>query len=786
MVRRRSSQPTIDGIAGVFIGVAVVVLAACSMVTLPSEQASAPAPSPPPAAQTDARSPGGAAPVPSPAPAAGAVRHDELLRQVERPPGALEEVVVTGSRVARGGRFEAMQHSATPVVTIDAAPAGEPAPSSPRNGSTLLSQVQPGEELWVIQTASADESEDEDTEPGSGTMLALVAPSRGAPTTEVPLPLRHTDVRAVVTGYISAVDVTQQFENPYDEKIEAVYLFPLPEKAAVNEFVMTIGERKIRGILREKEEAQRIYEDARAQGYRASLLVQHRPNIFEQKVANIEPGKRIDVNIRYFHTLAYEDGWYSFVFPTVVGPRYNPMGSSSPVAALPREDFRDPPVGTAVRYLRPTERSAHDIGIGVDIDAGVAIEELAASHEIATRRDGESRAHVALAAGNTIPNRDFILKFRVAGDTIKSNLLTYTDERTQQGYFTLLVYPPAAAKTLRRQPVEMVFVVDTSGSMAGKPIAQARDAIHAALDRLERGDTFQIMNFSSEVRQFANRPLPVTDVNVAGARAYVNGLGGQGGTEMLSGIRAALGFPRDAERMRFVTFLTDGYIGNEAEILGEVQRTIGDARIFSFGVGSSVNRYLLDGLAAEGRGTVAYLGLDDSAAQVMEYYFERISRPALTDVAIDWNTLAATDVYPARMPDLFAGRPIVVTGKFSGTPDDVRVRGRRGGDAVSFDVGAARESRQPALRSLWARLRIEDLARRQTLTGDPNGTLAASIRTTALEHSLMSAYTSFVAVDATERTAGERGTTVNQAVPVPAGVRYDTTVNAERRTIAER
>ena len=494
-------------------------------------------------------------------------------------------------------------------------------------------------------------------------MLALVAPSSGAAPTEVPLPLRHTDVRATVTGYVSAVDVTQQFENPYDEKIEAVYLFPLPEKAAVNEFVMTIGERKIRGILREKEEARQIYEDARAQGYRASLLVQHRPNIFEQKVANIEPGKRIDVNIRYFHTLAYEDGWYSFVFPTVVGPRYNPVGSRDPVAAVPREDFRAPATGTAVRYLRPSERSAHDLAISVDVDAGVAIEELSATHAVATRRDGETLAHVELAGGSTIPNRDFVLKFRVAGEQIKSNLLTYTDAQTKQGYFTLLVYPPAAPATLRRQHVEMVFVVDTSGSMSGQPLAQARAAINAALERLDRNDTFQIMNFSSSVRQFASDPVPATYDNIERAREYVRRLGAEGGTEMLSGIRAALGFPRDAERTRFVTFLTDGYIGNEAEILGEVQRTIGDARIFSFGVGNAVNRYLLDGLATEGRGAVAYLGLDDSAAEVMEFYFERISRPALTDVEIDWNGLAATDVYPARLPDLFAGRPTTATGK---------------------------------------------------------------------------------------------------------------------------
>ena len=282
------------------------------------------------------------------------------------------------------------------------------------------------------------------------------------------------------------------------------------------------------------------------------------------------------------------------------------------------------------------------------------------------------------------------------------------------------------------------------------------------------------------MRQFASDPVPATYDNIERAREYVRRLGAEGGTEMLSGIRAALGFPRDAERTRFVTFLTDGYIGNEAEILGEVQRTIGDTRIFSFGVGNSVNRYLLDGLATEGRGAVAYLGLDDSAAEVMEFYFERISRPALTDVEIDWNGLAATDVYPARLPDLFAGRPIIVTGKFRGAVADVAVRGRLGSEAVSYAAGAARDSQQPALRSLWARLRIEDLARLQTSSGDANGDLAGAIRATALEHSLMSAYTSFVAVDASERTAGERGTTVNQAVPVPNGVRYDTTVIAER------
>jgi Ca-activated chloride channel family protein len=721
-----------------------------------------------------------------------------------------QEVVVTGSRVGgqqaqheqraeHAQRAEPAPHSATAggLVTIppslserSAAIAGS-APIAAAGADvgreaqphgvagSLFSRVRPGEEIWVIETLAVREqpAEVEDDQPGSGALLALVTraddPQRSQ--VEVPLPLQHTDVHAVITGYVGSVDVTQQFANPYDEKIEAVYMFPLPEKAAVSEFVMTIGERKIRGILREKEEAQRIYQDARAQGYRASLLVQYRPNVFEQKVANIEPGKRIDVNIRYFHTLAYEDGWYSFVFPTVVGPRYNPAGLKDPVTAVPRGDNRDPVSGTAVRYLRPNERSAHDIGIAVDLDAGVAIEELAASHAIKTTMDGRNRAHVELASASTIPNRDFVLRFRVAGDEIKSSFLTYTDPKSKQGYFTLMIYPPSGLAALARRPLEMVFVIDTSGSMSGRPLEQATAAVSAALDRLGSSDTFQIMNFSTYVSSLAAAPLPATRENRDRGRRYLRSLGADGGTEMLGGIRAALNYAPDPQRDRFVAFLTDGYIGNEAEIFSEVHRLIGGARIFSFGVGNSVNRYLLDGLAMEGRGAAAYLALEDSADEVMSYFFERISHPALTDVSIDWRGLAVSDVYPRRIPDLFVGRPVVITGQFKGGADTIAVHGRAGKDSLTFGLVPA--VAQPAIRTLWARLRIEDLARRYTWSGSRD--LAADIRSTALEYGLMSAYTSFVAVDASERTPGEHGTTVNQAVPVPDGVHYKTTV-AER------
>jgi Ca-activated chloride channel family protein len=355
--------------------------------------------------------------------------------------------------------------------------------------------------------------------------------------------------------------------------------------------------------------------------------------------------------------------------------------------------------------------------------------------------------------------------------------MTYVDPKTQEGYFTLMLYPPAELARLERRPIEMVFVLDTSGSMAGRPLEQAVAAVEQALDHLGPTDTFQILNFFDRVSGLGPQPVRATPANIDRGRRYLHSLAGAGGTEMINGIRAALGFARDPERPRYVTFLTDGYIGNEAEILGEVHRSIGAARIFSFGVGNAVNRYLLDGLATEGRGAAAYLALEDSAAEVMQFFFDRISHPALTDVAIDWQGLRVHDVFPARLPDLFVGRPVVVTGRYSGAADGIVVRGKAATSNVQYRLAANAAGEGAAIRNLWARLKIEDLSRGGTWTAAPSLEVAGAIRRTALEYGLMSAYTSFVAVDASERTSGARGTTVNQAVPVPSGVRYDTAVS---------
>lgn len=643
---------------------------------------------------------------------------------------------------------------------------------TPWNRTADLPRLAAGEELWVIARASWD-GEPPPAEPVYGGLET----TRGAQ--PVPLPLEHTDVRASIAGYIASVRVQQRYTNPYGEKIEARYVFPLPQDAAVSEFVMTVGERHIRGIIRERQQAEQLYAEARQQGYVASLLTQERPNIFTQAVANIEPGKRIDVDLTYYNPLAYHDGDYEFVFPMVVGPRFNPPGSRDGVGAVPAGGAGASGQPTEVHYLPPDTRSGHDVAVQVDIDAGMPIEALnSPTHVIDTTAPDATRRRVALHPSDTVPNKDFVLRYRLAGGAVKTAFLTHHDQRG--GFFTLMLQPPAELAAAPRAPMELVFVLDCSGSMDGEPLAIAKRAAARALRRLGPDDTFQIVQFSTAASQLGPTPVPATPENLARGLAYLESLQSEGGTMMIEGIRAALDFPHDPKRLRVVSFMTDGFIGNDAEILGEVQRRVGDARIFSFGIGSSTNRYLLDRMALLGRGAVAYVGLDEGSQRAVDQFYERVSHPALSDVRIDWGGLQVSEVYPARMPDLFVGRPVVVTGRYEGAgPATVRISGRAGGETrtIAVPVDAAAGQR-PALASVWARMKIADLEDAATVTDA--GAVAPQITQVALAYGLMSAYTAFVAVDSSHVTAGDHGTTVVVPVPVPDGVRYDTTVPEPR------
>lgn len=636
------------------------------------------------------------------------------------------------------------------------------------------------EELWVIEKKPSQPGEPADPNiPGTGALKAKLA---GDATKEVPVPLKHTDVHADLAGYVATVDVKQQFHNPFSEKIEAVYVFPLPENAAVNEFVMTVGDRKIRGIIREREEARQIYQAAKSQGYVASLLTQERPNVFTQSVANIEPGKDIDVDVRYFHTLKYVDGWYEWVFPMVVGPRFNPAGYSEGFGAVPRGGHGTSGQSTEVQYLASHERSGHDVSLAVDIHAGVPIEGVECpTHQIETGKVKDGRVtNVKLADRDSIPNRDFVLRYKVAGGTIRSAVMVQRDKEGKGGTFTLMLYPPESMAKLPRKPLEMVFTIDVSGSQSGVPLAQEKAAVKYALAHMNAGDTFQVIRFGNRAIPLFPSPQPADDRNVREAERWVDALDANEGTMLVDGLRASLLFPHDESRLRYVTFLTDGYIGNEAAALAELQRDLGPSRIFSFGSGSSTNRYLLEGMAKLGRGCAAYLGPRDDAGEVMGQFLSRISHPAMTDLSIDFGGLRVDGVFPRQVPDLYVGRPVIIAGRFTGDAAGehvIKVKGTIAGERREIPVTVNLDDAATAhagIAAVWARMKIADLLDQAVVEGGAD--LPQQIKAVALEYGLMSSFTSFVAVDASAKTAGDHGTTVAVPVPVPEGVKYQTTV----------
>ncbi len=593
-------------------------------------------------------------------------------------------------------------------------------------------------------------------------------------------PLKHTDVKAEITGFLGRVTVTQEFRNPFSRKIEAVYTFPLPQHAAVDDMTMLVGERSIRGVIKRREEARAIYEQARARGNIASLLDQERPNIFTQHVANIMPGDNVKITISYVETLQYEDGSYEFVFPMVVGPRYIPGtptgrqggGWAPDTDRVPDASRITPPVAG------PGTRAGHDIAIEVSLDAGMPVDRLeCTTHEIVSERTGLERALVRLKDKDTIPNKDFILRYDVAGRRIGDAVLAHNAARG--GFFTLILQPPERPAAADITPKELVFVLDTSGSMMGFPIEKAKETMRLALDGLNPQDTFNLITFSGDTQILFPEPQPATAENLQRARDFLSSRYGRGGTEMMKAIRAALDPSDSQSHIRVVCFMTDGFVGNDMEILGEVQRHP-NARVFSFGIGSSANRFLLDGMAKYGRGEVEYVGLNDDGSAAAKRFHERVRNPLLTDISIDWAGLPVLDVYPARIPDLFSAKPLVLSGRYtrpaSGT---IRLRGRIAGRAFTRDIKVslpAAEPRHDVLASLWARRKVDDLMGRD-LSGMQMGTVASDLREAivklGLEFRLMTQFTSFVAVEDRIVTEGGQPRRIEVPVEMPEGVSHE-------------
>jgi Ca-activated chloride channel family protein len=598
-------------------------------------------------------------------------------------------------------------------------------------------------------------------------------------------PLKHTDVRAAISGFLARVTVTQIFENNAKSTIEAVYTFPLPQDAAVDDMTIRIGERTVKGLIKRREEARDIYEKAKQTGHVAALLDQERPNIFTQSVANIVPGEQVTVTISYIETLRYEEGSYEFVFPTVVGPRYIPGAATGKQGGgwapdtdrVPDASRITPPVAV------PGTRAGHDISIDLALDAGVPIQELRSkSHQIDVDRTGASSAHVRLRDLAEIPNKDFILKYDVAGKQIEDAVLTAAapaGSKVAGGYFTLILQSPARVQAEDVTPKELVFVVDTSGSMMGFPIEQAKKLINRALDELYPGDTFNLITFSGDTEILFPEPVYPTAANIRRAKKFLESRSGGGGTEMMKAIRAALDPSDKQDHIRVVCFATDGYVGNDMEIIGEIQKHP-NARVFSFGIGNSVNRFLLDGMAKAGRGAVEYVTLQDKADEAAKRLYERLRAPLLTDVSVDWNGLPISDVYPARLPDLFSGQPLIITGRYSApAKGTIRLRGTRAGEAFTREIPvvfSADAKAHTVLASFWARKKIDDLMS-QDWAGAQRGSrkpeIEKQVTQLGLDYRLMTQFTSFVAVE--ERVVTKDGKPMRVELPVemPQGVSYE-------------
>lgn len=604
--------------------------------------------------------------------------------------------------------------------------------------------------------------------PAGGTLEALDPEGRA-----LALPMLRTDVDVQISGDLASVKVTQTFENPGSLPMNARYLFPLPADAAVWDMRFIIGDLVIQGEIQPRAQAEATFEAAKAEGQQAALLTQHRPNVFTQQLANLPPGQSVKVELQYAHAVPRLDGAYSFHFPMVVGPRYLPSGDGEPGAAPALNQWTMP---AAHAPLAPPEHiDADRVGLRVRLDGGTPLRWVESpSHPITQQAQGPHRVELGLAEGRVLDNADFVLRYSLAEAQLAAALTTQASEGA--GTLSLLLEPPQQAGEQALTPRELVFVLDTSCSMSGQPMASSKRFMQRALQTLREGDTFRVIQFSDSAAAMSRDAVAYTPANLQRALDYVEGLEVGGGTEMAQGVRAALEPETPEGRVRLVVFLTDGYIGNEADILALIEAHRGAARLFALGIGDSVHRWLLEEMARAGRGVARVVTELEQADAEAERLAARLAAPYLTDVQIDWGEAPVTAASPAALPDLFLGQPVRVLARYQGSGRfPVRVRGKLNGEPVELVVELALPEEAQggqALPLLWARAQIEDRMARYLspfATAEERARLEQEVTGLGLEHRLVTQWTAFVAV-AERRVAQGEAVDVDVAVPMARGV----------------
>ncbi len=607
--------------------------------------------------------------------------------------------------------------------------------------------------------------------PHSG--LFLRGPGGG--TFGAPAPGVKSTVSITVSGVTTRVKLRQIFKNPNAKWVEGVYVFPLSRKAAIDHLLMRIGDREIEGRIDERAAAQKKYDTAKRRGRKASLVEQERANLFTVSVANIPPNGSISIEISYQEPVGVTDGLFSLRFPMVATPRYIPkgkqvagvggMGWAANTATVPDAERITP----AVRD--PAEGLANPVELSVTLDAGMPVDSLRSPyHPVQISETVPARYQVSLKDGAVPANRDFVLEWRpVSGPLPKP--VVFKEVAGDETYLLAMIMPPPRPKTLEteRLPREVIFILDTSGSMHGASIDQAKQALHFALDRLRPDDRFNVIAFASAPTALFATAAMADRQSVATARIFLNSLKADGGTEMRRALELSLDDRIDASRLRQLVLLTDGSVGNEAELFRMIRRGLGDSRLFTVGIGSAPNGHFMGKAAKFGRGSFTFIGKPEEVAKKMNALLAKLSEPVMTDIAVDFPDPANTDAHPNRMPDLYRGAPIVVSARLPKAEGDLVISGRLAGQPWTTRVSLATAHDGRGIAKLWARRKIETVMDGLHEGVSPD-TVRRDVLAVALPHQLMSHYTSLVAIDRPVSRPTEASLT-RQAVPSnpPAG-----------------
>ena len=571
--------------------------------------------------------------------------------------------------------------------------------------------------------------------------------------------LLNTDVNIDVNGLVARISVMQEFENDGQEWVEGVYVFPLPDEAAVDHMRMYIGDRFIEGEIREKEQARKEYEAAKTAGKKTSLVEQQRANLFTTSVANIGPGEKVIIEIEYLEELRFDGGTFSLRYPMTLTPRYIPgqpeadrqgSGWSADTTQVDDASLITPPMVSASK--------GHRISLQATVNAGMPLEIIASRYHPVSVSEANGEYMVSLAAGRAAMEHDFELLWRPVPSALP-RAMAFTETINGEPHYLLMVMPPESELVSgAMMPREMIFVVDTSGSMHGVSIAQAKKALLRAVDGLQPGDKFNVVEFNSNTNPLFPTSVSASSSNVNAATSYVRGLQANGGTEMYSALDFALSTTPSEAYLRQIIFITDGAVGNEEGLFKLIDTKLNNARLFMVGIGSAPNSWLMRKAAEFGRGTFTMISALHEVGEKMDRLFRKLENPQVTDIDVQWPSGVVVDSYPSVVPDLYLGEPITIKARASGavrSGDVVRIVGNSVGGAWSSELALAGNTQNSGIGALWARARIAELLDQARRGADEDETRSAVIEA-ALAHHLVSKYTSLIAVDKTPvRPAGD-------------------------------